>query len=614
MPVSVTKDSGATPATAKFLASTLAMAIREHQAGNQEEAKRLCLRVLTVDVRHADSLNLLGVIEYQLKRYESALKMVRRAIAVNNREARYQSNLGMILRAQSNLDEAVAAFQQALALQPNLVEVLNNLGAIFLNGRKLEEARAYLERALVLKPNSFEVLSNLGAVLEGQGNLEEAQVFLERALSINPDYVEALNNLGAIFMKVGKLAEARACLERAMGFKPDSFEVLSNLGAVLEGQGELEEAQVLLERALSIDPDYLEAINNLGTVFEWQGKPEKALARFERAVSLQSDHADAQWNRSAIQLLQGNFAEGWRNYEWRCRRKQFAQRRLDEPQWRAEPLNGARILLHAEQGLGDSLHMLRYLPMVKAAGGVIVLDVPAPLQRLAEQFADIAELTVSGKPLTPIDLHCPLMSLPLAFRTTLETIPNQVPYLTVPEEAQQKAKALSWPEAGLRVGLVWAGSSTHAKDRFRSIPLAQLESFFDVERVHFFSLQMGSGADQLATVQAKITNLAPTIDDFADTAALLTNLDLVITVDTSVAHLAGALAKPTWLMLPVAPDWRWLLDREDSPWYPTMRLFRQPEFGDWQSVILRVRTELAALAGGDRAVLVPRGLPETKSS
>jgi tetratricopeptide (TPR) repeat protein len=578
--MSVLRNSGTTSSTAQFLANTLTNAIRAYQAGNLEEAKRLSLRALSVDVRHAHSLNLLALIEYQWGHYEGAWKMVCRAIAINSQEACYHSNLGMILKSLGHCDEAVSAFRQALILQPDYLEAHNNLGAILLYLGKLDEARACLERARGFHPNSFEVLSNLGAVLRTQGKLHEARECLERSLALNPKFVQALTNLGAVLVEL--------C--------------------------ELEEAQVLLERASSVDPNFVEALNNLGTVFERQGKPDKAMARFNQALSIEPDHAGAQWNRSTIQLLQGNFTEGWRNYESRCRQKKIAPRRLDEPQWCGGPLNGARILLHSEQGLGDSLHMLRYLPMVKAAGGVIVLDIPPPLRRLAEQFADIAELTVGGQPLPPIDLHCPFMSLPLAFGTTLETIPAQVPYLTVPEEARQNAKALAWPDEGLRVGLVWAGSSTHAKDQFRSIPLARMEQFLDVEGVHFFSLQMGPGAEQLATVQAQITNLAPGIGDMADTASLLTNLDLIITVDTSVAHLAGALAIPTWVMIPFAPDWRWLLDREDSPWYPTMRLFRQPEFGDWQSVLQRVSADLAALASGDRTVLTPRSLPVTNST
>jgi tetratricopeptide (TPR) repeat protein len=589
------------------------MAIRERQAGNLEEAQRLCLQVLAVDVRHADSLNLLGLIEYQLKRYESALKMVRRAIAINSQEAWYHSNLGMILRTQGNLDEAVSAYKQALTIKPDLAEAHNNLGAILLRMGKLEEAKVCLERTLGFRPDSFEALSDLGVVFRGLGKFQDASECLERALGFKPDSSQVLNNLGAILREQGRLQEARERLERALVLRPEYLEALTNLGAVLEGQGELEEAQAFLERALSISPDFVDALNNSGSVFERQGKPEKAIARFEQALSIQPGHAGAQWNRSLIQLRQGNFAEGWRNYESRCLQQKIAPRRLDEPQWFGGPLNGARILLHAEQGLGDSLQFLRYLPLVKAAGGVIVLDVPPPLRRLAEQFADVAEFTVGGQPLSPIDLHCPFMSLPLAFGTTLETIPAQVPYLAVPEEARQNAKTLAWPDEGLRVGLVWSGSSTHAKDGYRSISLAQLKPLFDVEGVHFFSLQMGSGAEQLATAPVEITNLAPAITDMADTAALLTNLDLIITVDTSVAHLAGALAIPTWVMIPFAPDWRWLMDREDSPWYPTMRLFRQPEFGDWQSVLLRIHAELAALAGGDRTVLTPRRLSESNS-
>jgi len=266
-----------------------------------------------------------------------------------------------------------------------------------------------------------------------------------------------------------------------------------------------------------------------------------------------------------------------------------------EPQWHGEPLNGARILLHAEQGLGDSLQFLRYVPMVQAAGGRVILDIPPRLRRLTEQLPGIEELVMSGDPLPECEWQCPLMSLPLAFGTTVESIPAQAPYLSIPESALWTAGSLAWPDRGLRVGIAWAGSPSHPNNRFRSLALAALEPLFQVRGADFFSLQMGPATAELGSVRGELTDLAPLTADMADTAAQMAHMDLIISVDTSVAHLAGALAKPTWVLLPYAPDWRWMLGREDSPWYPTVRLFRQPRMYDWNAVVERVCTELDKL-------------------
>jgi hypothetical protein len=299
-------------------------------------------------------------------------------------------------------------------------------------------------------------------------------------------------------------------------------------------------------------------------------------------------------NKSLLELLQGDYASGWRNYEVRW--KVYKSRLFAQPLWSGQPLGGARILLHAEQGLGDSLQFLRYVPKVIDTGGAVVLDVPVNLHRIAALIPGITTLASAGTPLPAFDFHSPLLSLPLAFGTTLETIPAQVPYLAVPAEALKKAAALSWPAHGLRVGLAWSGNPSHPKNRLRSIPLELLAPIFKLQGVHFYSLQMGPAAGELKKVQAAITDLAPHACDMADTAAQIAQMDLIISIDTSIAHLAGALGKPLWVLLTRLPDWRWLLDREDSPWYPTARLFRQKNSGDWQPVIERLRTALEELA------------------
>jgi hypothetical protein len=325
-----------------------------------------------------------------------------------------------------------------------------------------------------------------------------------------------------------------------------------------------------------------------------QHRFEKAREHYERAIALEGAGGNTRWNRGLLDLLQGKFEAGWQGYDSRILNPKVAPRSFAQPIWRGEPLHGARILLHHEQGMGDTLQFMRYAPLVHAAGGVVILDVKPPVVRLAKQLPDV-EVIATGDPLPAFEWQCPLMSLPRAFNTTLESIPAQVPYLRAPDDARQKAAAIDLPEGILRVGFVSSGNPDFADDRLRSISASTFSPLFRIEGVRFCSLQFGPAAAQLRELNAEIVDLAPHVRDFADTAALIERLDLVISVDTAVAHLAGALAKPVWTLLPFAPDWRWMLDREDSPWYPTMRLFRQPSQGDWAAVIERVGEKLRKL-------------------
>jgi Flp pilus assembly protein TadD len=453
---------------------------------------------------------------------------------------------------------------------------------------RLPEAERLYRQILALDPRHPDSLHLLGVLAHQTGHHEAAVEMIRQAIAGNGREPSFYSHLGLALQALGRMDEAAVHYGQALALNPNFAEAHNNLGNVLKAQGELEQAIASYERALALHPDYVDAHSNLGLSLQLLGRFDEASAQYERAVALNPEYAHARWNQALLQLLFGDFALGLRNYEWRWQAAN-KPRSLKQPQWHGEPLNGARILLDVEQGLGDTLQFLRYLPMVQAAGGSVVFGIPANLHRLAAELPGFAHLGTSGEPMPEFEWHCPLMSLPLAFGTTLETIPAQVPYLTVPADTQCKAASLPWPARGLRVGIAWAGSPTHLGDRFRSIPFALLEPLLRVDGAHFFSLQLGPEA---ATAEGPITDLAPAITDLADTAALMQQLDLVIAVDTAVVHLAGALGRPVWVMLPFSPDWRWLLDREDSPWYPTMRLFRQPGFGDWPSVVEAVRTAL----------------------
>jgi tetratricopeptide (TPR) repeat protein len=571
-------NSVARPATAAKIQPAekiqvlLALALREYHAEHMAEVERLCLQILTFDVRHADGLYLLGMAGFKTKRYEMAERMIRRAIAANPLHAFYHSNLGNALKAQNKLDEAVPCYERALEIKPDHEEACYNLANTFLTQKKLDEAVALYQRALKIKPG----------------------------------YVDAMCNLGTAYRQQKKLVQAIDCFERAMLLAPEHPDLCCNLGDALHAQGKVDEAIGWYQRTLKLNPEHSKACNCLCNGYFDKGDLVQSTAWCERALALEPDFGDARMNQCLLQLLQGDYLNGWRNYEVRW--KVYTPRTSPQPRWLGAPLRGARVLLHAEQGLGDSLQFLRYVPLVQAAGGKVMLDLPAKLHRLAKGFPGILALVNTGEPLPYFDCHCPLMSLPLALGTTLQTVPAQVPYLSVPPEALAAAAALPWPASGLKVGLAWTGNPDHPKNRFRSVPLELLEPLLDLPGVHFFSLQMGPAAAELAARKLHITDLAPITGDMADTAAQMANLDLIVTIDTSMAHLAGALARPVWVLLGYSPDWRWLMGREDSPWYPTARLFRQTRDDDWRPVIERVRTALRHLAAQKQATREPGNL------
>jgi tetratricopeptide (TPR) repeat protein len=607
-------------------------AVRHHDGVRLDEAKQLYQRILAADAAHAKSLHGLGLIARQTGDFEGAIRWIGQAISADPNEAAYHFSLGGVLQGQRRFDDAFAEFKEALALSPNRAETHNAIAAIMQLQGKLQEAKTHYERAvalqpayaaafcnlgvvlqnlgdpdgsvacqrkaIALRPDLAEAHNNLGLVLRQQGKLDEARTHYDRAVNLRPNYVEAHCNLAVLLRQQDRLEESLACLLKSLELRPNFAPAFDNLGNTLRDMGRLDESAASHQQALAIAPNYAKAHNNLGVTLRKQGKLSEARASHNRALELEPAVPDFRWNLSLIDLLEGKFEAGWKGYESRHERGVHRPRSFPKPQWYGEPLNGARILLHSEQGLGDSLQFLRYVPMVSAAGGTVILDVPASLRRLAAQLPGVHALTTNGQPLPAFDCHAPLMSLPLAFQTSLDSIPTQVPYFTVPEDALRAVEDLEWNDTKLRVGLVWSGNPICTEDRIRSVHLSHFQPFLGIDGCEFFSLQMGAAASQLeaselGAMQERITDLRFAIKDFADTAALMTHLDLVITADTSVAHLAGAQAKPTWTLIPFSPDWRWLLEREDSPWYPTMRLFRQPKFGDWQSVMDRVHSELA---------------------
>ena len=512
-------------------------------------------------------------------------------------------NLANILQEQEHLEEAAEAYIRAVTLKPDLAQAWSNLGNLRLQQKRLEEAEACQRRSIDLNPKHAEAHYNLGNVLAEQKKDAAAALEFEEALRLNPHLTKARNNLGSTYRKLEELAKAVEQFAQIPKGDSEFSGAYNNMGLALLALGRHDEAEAAIRETLALEPDLAEAWCNLGVVFHAQNRLDESLACYRKAQSFKPDLSRVRMNIGLIELVRGEFQEGWKNYEWRWENAPLVERGFPQPQWRGEPLNGARILLHSEQGYGDTLQFCRYIPMVAAAGGTVIFETQERMLRLAHELEGVTEVVRVDDPLPPFDWHCPLLSLPTAFDTRLETVPNQTPYLHAPEASRQRMSAIEWPAHLLKVGLLWAGNPSfrHDRFRFRSLSLAGFAPLLDTEGVRFYSLQMGQEASQLAFAPGQLIDLAPYTSDMADTAAAIEQMDLVISVDTSIAHLAGGLGKPTLVPMPYTPDWRWLLEREDTPWYPSMRLFRQTEPGNWTPVIERIHTELIKRAAGYKA-------------
>lgn len=433
-----------------------------------------------------------------------------------------------------------------------------------------------------------------------EGNLREALGCYARALSLSPDDPDILLPMGAVLHDLDRHDEALAAYRRIMERAPASAALYHNRGNTLLALDRFEEAIDSYARALALMPEDTEALVTMGTAFEQLGDYAAAMKCYDEAIKRGPDCAEAHWNRALALLRLGEYLRGWEEFGWRWQKKGYTTRWRDlpAPLWDGRGLAGRSILIHAEQAFGDTIQFARYLPMVAERGGRVILECPAALSPLLESVEGVYRVIPTGTPLPGFDCHVPLMSLPLLFGTILETIPARVPYLSVPEGRLSRWQAFLGEGTGTRIGLVWAGR--RKPDPHRSCRLRELSPLAAIEGITFYSLQIGEGAEQVTAPSPgmELVDLTGRIADFADTAALIAQLDLVISIDTAVAHLAGAMGKPTFLLLPFAPDWRWMLERSDSPWYPTMRLFRQGQAGIWKGVVDEVRQALEGWQAG----------------
>lgn len=492
-------------------------------------------------------------------------------------------------------NQAEIIYLQIIEQVPDRAIAYKNLGNAALNQGKLEEAIAYYQQGIELEPNEAISYYHLAIAFHQQDKLEEAIAFYEQFLKFNANDPIAWNNLGNALQRQGKFAEAIDCYQKSLTLDGNNALTYNNLGTAFNSQGNLAAALGCFEQGLILEPNNAESHYNLATFYQDQRLYEKALACCDRAIEIEPNYTDAYWTRSLILLRLGDFKRGFIEYEWRWRRKENKPRSLAKPIWNGENLAGKTILLQAEQGMGDLIQFIRYVPLLVKLGGCVVVECHPPLVRLLKTVADIEKVVAIGETLPEFDVYIPLLSLARIFGTTLETIPSEIPYLKPGESVSLKPEIP--PSNCLKVGLVWAGNPEHPSDRQRSTSLGNFLPLFNLKNITFYSLQKGAKSAEIneITCPVNLLDLNNKINDFADTSAVISQLDLVITVDTSVAHLAGALGKPVWVLLCYNADWRWMTEREDSPWYPTMRLFRQNRSGDWQELLHRVEQVLAKL-------------------
>ena len=564
--------------------------------GKLDEAVACYRRAIQLAPDFSEAHSNLGTALARQGQRDEALACCRRAIQLKPGYAIAHSDLGTILADSGRLDEAAASCRRSIELEPRNAQAHYLLGRSLASLERFAEAADCFDNVVRLVPASAEASNNLACALKCQGKLAEAVPHFERALALRPDYVDALVNLGAVWAEMKRFEDAIACYRQSLVLAPDHADGWHNLGAALARQDKLDEAVPCYRRAVALRPDSVETLKSLAVSALDQNRLESALSHSDAALALRPDDADAHLTRALTLLVMGRLAEGWSEYQWRFQIPGRDGGYVPRPVWTGQHGKDLTVVLRCEQGLGDTLQFVRYAALVKERVGRVVVECQQPLVRLLETCPGVDIVRACGEPMPPFDFHATLISLAGIFKTTLDNIPAPIPYVSADAAAIDRWRT-ELDDGSFKVGVAWQGSATYARDRFRSIPLAHFVPLAQVPRVRLYSLQMGPGRQQLSANRAlPIEDLGDRLGDFYDTAAIVKNLDLVISCDSAPAHLAGALGVPAWIAMPLVPDWRWMLARADSPWYPTARLFRQRHLGDWQEPFERMGLALAELA------------------
>ncbi len=602
--------------------------------GDRQAAVRLYERALSIDSSDIVSLNNYGLVLKQIGNNTKAHEIFNRleTIAPTLPEGHY--NHGSVFMADGDIPLAIGRFELAVSLRPGYVEAWYSLGICYRRNGLLDEAVKALRQGvecgggveyifqlgvtlhvagrLKEAESTYGValgiearplfLYNMGVLLQEQKRFAEAIDYFKKVVVLQPDNAKAYNNLGLTMDETGCHREAEACFLKAVALQPDLAEAYNNLGHILMVQCEsFKDAQSNFERAVELDSDFSKAWYNLATCLQEQNLITEALRAFRKAIEYAPDFVEAHWNYSHALLVSGNYQEGFNEYRWRWQRPSALKIEVPLPYWQGERVPEATILIHTEQGAGDNIQFIRYLSMVAERVGKIILicekNLVALFQTsgLADAIVDKGELRDVAK---VAQYYCPLLDLPYILQSDLKSIPRPGQYLLAPADLDTELQRIITPSDSLKVGVAWQGNPKHLKDGKRSIPYPVFKRLFNVPGVIFYSLSKDTPPDECDGLR----DLAPHLESFAHTAAAISNLDLVISVDTSVAHLAGALCVNTWVLLPFVPDWRWLLKRNDTPWYKSMRLFRQQKRDDWLEVLERVTEKLISMAESKKEV------------
>ncbi len=573
---------------------------RLHQAMRFADAEVQYRRIIQQDANHAAAWHQLGQVCMAQNKLADAADGFMCALALSPENVDSLTHLGIALARQNKLDEAIAKFRQAIELRPQFAKAHNNLGVALTQQGKRDEAFACYQEAANLQPDYSEAHCNLAIAYTERRQPVEALRCFQRAIEHRPDYVDALSSMGLLLVNERRAEEGLSCLEQAIRLAPNQSEFHNNLCLALADVGRFEEAIAAADAALRLNPLDAKVHVNRGNALSALGRMEAALASYEMALRLQRDYVNANWNRSLSLLTQGDYDRGWAEYESRWKKNGTRNRTLPQPRWDGSDLAGKTILLWCEQGLGDTLQFVRYASLLKKRGAVVWVECQEKLLPLLAKAVGVDRVVAEGPTLpSEFDCHAPLMSLPFLCQTKLSAVPCETPYLTADTELTQRWREELHGSSHFKIGIAWQGNPKHRWDRHRSFPLHWFRILADLPGVKLYSLQKGTGCEQMATARFSIVDLGADLDEktgaFQETAAVMQSLDLVITCDSSLAHLAGALGLPVWVALSTLADWRWMLDVDDSPWYPTMRLFRQNEFGKWRPVFERMRDEIVRL-------------------
>ena len=556
-------------------------------------------KAISLFPNYANALNNRGVLLKELKRFDEAMANYDKAISIDPSYTAALNNRGNLFKELRRFQEAIDDYSSALALKPSYANALNNRGLVLYDLQRFSEAKDDFNSAISIKPNFAAAFANRGDVFKQLKHFNKAIADYSKAILIKPDYLAAFNKRGNSWKELGRFDEALADFNYALSMEPNYVDALNNRGNLLRDLNRSEDALADYDKAISLSPNNVLVLNNRGRTLTDLRRFDEALADYDRALSINPNYFEAQLNKSLQLLLQGEFALGWALYESRWKRTSLSSllQRFDQPLWLGkEDLNGKTILLHWEQGLGDTIQFSRFAKNLVQLGAKTILEVQKPLFKLLKGIEGVDKLIASGDDLPPFDFHCPLMSLPLALETTLETIPSAIPYIRSGGDNLAIWSDRLGPKSKPRVGIVWSGSASHKNDRNRSIGLEQIIGAIP-NGYEIVSLQKDVKKTDQNTLQILegIKHFGKALDDFTDTAALCELVDIIVSVDTSVAHLAGALGKPVHLLLPYSPDFRWLLNKNYSPWYPSMKLFRQGPNRAWKPVFKKVKADLKNL-------------------